>query len=425
MFNLQFSKMMKDIQWSFISVATASLAHLLLRIILGRELGPSGLGLYTLVFTIYTFGMQFAGFGIGIALTKYAAEHHNNLPLIKEFISSGIIGSVISGSMILVLTYLLSEFISLNLFHNSQMIFLLKITAFCFPFIAIQKTVLGALNGLGEIKLYSFVNIIQNLSIVIFSIFLVLIFNMGVKGAVIGFIVPTILVGIFSLIFTKDFFMIPSSFRTVLKELLYFGFYIVLTNSLGMINAQIDSLMVGHFMSATDVGLYSVAILFAEGLILIPDSVQTVTTPAIAKYYGKKDYPNIIKLIQNSVSKVFCITILFSLIFLLFGQIFIEIIFKKEYLPAYYPLLILLIGYSIYSPVLSVNGALSSVGRVNVMFKVSTVSILINILLNILLIPKYGILGAAISTSTALIFTAVFRLYFIDRYVNTKKLVLD
>ena len=46
MFNLKFSKNTKDIQWSFISLAIASFANLLLRIVLGKKLGPSGLGLY-------------------------------------------------------------------------------------------------------------------------------------------------------------------------------------------------------------------------------------------------------------------------------------------------------------------------------------------------------------------------------------------
>ena len=75
---LRLTKAMQDVQWAFISLAISSLVHFLLRVVLGRELGASGLGLYTLVFTIYMFGMQFAAFGIGAALTKYVAEHNEN-----------------------------------------------------------------------------------------------------------------------------------------------------------------------------------------------------------------------------------------------------------------------------------------------------------------------------------------------------------
>jgi O-antigen/teichoic acid export membrane protein len=46
---IMISKTMRDVQWSFIRLAISSAVHFLLRVVLGRELGASGLGLYTLV----------------------------------------------------------------------------------------------------------------------------------------------------------------------------------------------------------------------------------------------------------------------------------------------------------------------------------------------------------------------------------------
>ncbi|WP_440956279.1 flippase [Methanosarcina sp. Mfa9] len=410
--------MMRDVQWSFISLATASLSHLLLRIVLGKELGPSGLGLYTLVFTIYIFGMHFAAFGIGVALTKYLAEYDDDLLRIKGFVSCGLFGSIVSGSMMGVLMYLLSGIIAIQFFHSPEMVDLLKITAFCFPFIAMQKAVIGALNGLRKMKWFAIVNIAQHVSVMIVSIVLVVLLDMGVRGAVIGFVAPTIMVGVLSLIIVREYFSTKSaSISTVLKEVLWFGFYIVLANSIGMINVQIDSLMVGHFMSETDVGYYAVAIIFVEGLRLIPDSVQRITTPAIANYYGKQEYENIHGLMKNSMLKVLAITIFISFTLILLGQFLIEVLFKEEFLPAYYPLLILLVGYSVYAPILSISGAFAGIGKVALMSKLSFICAVMNTILNILLIPKYGITGAAIATSISLIFTASLKLYFIKLYI--------
>jgi len=419
MFNLKLSKTMKDVQWSFISLATASFSHLLLRIVLGRELGPSGLGLYTLVFTIYMFGMQFAAFGIGAALTKYIAQYHDDLPKIREFVTSGVLGSMVSGTMFGVILYLLSGIISIQLFHNPEMTELLKITAFCFPFIAMQKAVLGTLNGLRRMKFYAVVDIIQNVSVMVASLTLVIVLDMGVKGAALGYVMPTIVVGGLSLFLTRKYFSIKQVImRTVLMEMSWFGFYIVLANTIGLINIQIDSLMIGYFMNETEVGYYAVAIVFMQGMTLLPQAVQRVTTAAIANYYGKNDYGNIIKLIKRSVIIIFTINILISLILIFFGQFLIEIIFSIDFLPAYTPLLILLVGYFIYSPILSVNGTLPSIGKVTIMFKVSFICAVINTFLNILLIPVYGMAGAAIATSTALIFITVLRVYFIYRYTS-------
>ena len=409
---------MQDVQWSFISLAIASLVHLLLRVVLGRELGASGLGLYTLVFTIYMFGMQFAAFGIGAALTKYVAEHNENIKKVKEFVSSGVIGSFISGLTVGIILYLSSNAIAINFFHCSEMVYLLKITAFCFPFIALQKTALGTLNGLRKMNYFALLNIIQNVSVVALSVILVIVFKMNVTGAVFGFVLPTIVMGPLALVFIKDFFKVPSKlFNTVLRELSWFGVYVVLANSVGIINTQIDSLLIGHFMDETEVGYYAVAVVLIHGIILVPSAIQRVTTPAIAGYHGKNEYENIRKLIKKTMIKTFLVTILFSTLLVIVGRFLIGILFTEEFLPAYIPLLILLIGYSLYAPLISVGGVLSSIGKVNIVFRIDALCALMNTILNIILIPKFGIFGAASATSLSLIITVGINLVFLRKYI--------
>ncbi len=418
MFNLKLSKTMKDIQWSFISLATASIAHLLLRIVLGRELGPSGLGLYTLVFTIYMFGMQFAAFGIGAALTKYIAQYHDDQTKIREFVTAGIAGSLVSGTVMGILLYLFSDTISIQFFHIPEMTDLLKITAFCFPFIAMQKAVIGTLNGLRLMKLFAVVNIVQNMSVLVITVVLVLWLNMDVRGAVIGFVLSTLLVGLLSLAFVRDYFTTsPKLVHTVLKEISWFGFYVVLANSIGMVIIQIDSLLIGYFMNETEVGYYAVAIVFTHGITLLPQAVQRVTTPSIATYYGKRDFKSIRSLIRGTMIKMLLVTIAIAIILAFFGKTLIGIIFTEEYIPAYAPLLILLIGYSIYASFISVGTCLSSIGKVQIVFRISALCAILNTLLNIGLIPQFGLVGAASATSISLIFTTLINLYFMRRYI--------
>jgi stage V sporulation protein B len=422
MFNLKFSKNTKDIQWSFLSLTTSSFAHLLLRLVLSKELGPSGLGLYTLVFTIYMFGMQFAAFGIGSALTRYIAKYHDKPLKIKEFVTSGILGSLISGSVMGILLYLFSSIISNQLFHNPQMASLLRLTAFCFPFIAMQKAVIGTLNGLKEMKWYAIVNISQNVLVMVVSFVLVILLKLEIMGAVLGFVIPTIFIGFFSLTFTRNLFVRPTKFiNTVLKEISVFGFYVVLANSIGMINTQIDSLMIGYFMDETSVGYYAVATIFIQGVLLLPQAVQSVTTPSIAAYYGKGDFYNIQQIIKKTMFKIFAIVIFISFILAIFGKFLISLLFTEEFLPAYAPMLILLIGYSIYAAYSSVGGCLSSIGKVKIVFRIDAICACLNTLLNFTLIPRFGLIGAASATSISLIFTTLVNLYYIRRYSIGKK----
>lgn len=414
------NKTIRDIQWSFLSLATSSLAHLLLRMVLGKELGPKGLGTYTLVFTIYMFGMQFAAFGYGSALTNYIAKYKNDTSKIKEYISSGVIGSIASGSIMGILLYSLSEFISTNFFHIPEMVALLKITAVCFPFIAIQKATTGSLNGFRKMNHFAMVNILQNTLILLISILLVFFFKMQVTGAVIGFVVPTVVVGVVSLLYIRKSFFFPSRLvlSSVLREITWFGFYVVLGNSVSMINTQIDSLLIGRFMSETDVGYYATAVIIMQSLTLLPSAVQTVTNPAISTYYGKREYSKIKELVKNTMLKIFAIEFVFLLFLAIFGKYILIIVFSEEFTPAYTPMLILSIGYLMYSPWSSVGTVFASIGKVNLSFKLNGLCAMLNTILNLLLIPKFGLIGAASATTFSLTVTFVVNLYFTKKYIT-------
>lgn len=418
MFSIKTSKTMIDLQWSFISFAASSFVHLFLRILLGKELGPSGLGTYTLVFTIFSFGMIFAAFGIEAALTKCIAEFEDDLPRVSGFVFSGIIGSFISGLTMGIVLYLLSSVISIRFFHNPEMVPLLKITSLCFPFISIQKSITGALNGFQQMKFFAFVNIVQNVSTFFVSILLVFLYKMGVIGAVYGFVIPTIFIGIFLAPYIKKFATKDSSLiDECLKQVYYFGFFTLLANSISMINTQIDTLLIGHFLNEADVGYYAVGVIIIQGITLMPNSIQRITTPTIAKHYAKKDYLNIKKLVENTMIKTFLLTIFLALLLVILGKQLITILFTESFLPSYLPLIILSIGYSIYSPWISIGTFFSSIGKVNIAFKINAICAILNTILNLVLIPKFGLIGAASATSISLIFILVLNLWTMRRYL--------
>lgn len=395
------SKAMIDVQWAFISIATASLAHFILRIVLGRELGPEGLGVYTLAFTIYLFGMQFAAFGIGSALTKYVAEFLEDKVAIRNYVSSGMTSSIITGGLMGVVLFLLAPYIAISFFHVPELEPLIQLTAVCYPFIAIQKAVLGTLNGFRRMNLYALLNIIQNVTVVAVSITLVLLFEMGVMGAVIGFVGPTILVSALCPVLIHDCIGLDASLwdTAALRATTVFGFYVVLGNSISFLNTQVDSIMIGYYLNPAEVGIYAVAVLLAQTLTLIPSAVQRVTAPVTATLYGKGDIGAIRKIISSTMKKAFLVSAATALVIVIFGQFFISLFFTAEFLPAYVPLLVLLVGHTIFAPFMAIGSTLASIGKVNVPFRIHSICGVLNVVLNILLIPLFGIAGAAASTT--------------------------
>jgi stage V sporulation protein B len=394
-----------DVQWALLSIVTASLAHFILRIVLGRELGADGLGVYTLAFTIYLFGMQFAAFGIGAALMKYVAEFLEDHYTVRTYVSSGIISSFITGTVMGFLLFVLAPYIAISFFNIPELEGLIKLIALCYPFIAVQKAVIGTLNGFRRMHIYALLNIIQNISVVAASVALVSLFGMGVFGAVIGLIVPTILIGILCPVLIREWIWLGKSLWDipVLRATTTFGFYVVLGNSIGYLNTQIDSILIGYYLNPTEVGIYAVAVLLAQILTLIPSAVQRVTAPATATLYGKGDIEGVRHLFYSTLKKSFLVSVVSAVFIAIFGPYIINFLFTEEFLGAYIPLLILLLGYTLGASFAAVGATLSSIGKVHIPFRISAVCVVLNVVMNIMLIPIFGINGAAIATAATMV----------------------
>ncbi len=413
---------MVDVQWAFISIVTTSLAHFILRIILGKELGAEGLGLYTLAFTIYLFGMQFAAFGIGVALTKYVAEFIEDVSSIRNYVSSGMSSSIITGTIMGVLLYFLAPYIAISLFDAPELALYIKLAAVCYPFIAIQKAVLGTLNGFRKMHLFALLNIIQNFLAVVVSITLVLLFGMGVFGAVIGFVAPTVLIGILCPVLIRQWIGFDASLWNVsiIWQTTVFGLYIVLGNSVAFLNTQVDSILIGYYLNPTEVGIYAVAVLLAQTLTLIPNAVQQVTGPVITRLYAKGDLIGVRKIVFSTVKRSFLVSVAMAGLIGIFGKLLITLLFTAEFLLAYIPLLILLVGKSLYTPIMAVGFTLAGIGKVTVRFYIAAACGVLNILLNIFLIPSAGITGAAIATTIALIVNCGVTMTAINHYLQIR-----
>ncbi len=420
------SKAVVDVQWAFVSIATASLAHFLLRMILGRELGAEGLGAYTLAFTIYLLGMQFAAFGIGSAMTKYVAEYLEDRAAIRNYVSSGMTSSIITGVLMGLVLFLMAPFIANSFFNVPELTDPIRLTALCYPFMAVQKAVLGTLNGFRRMRSIAFLEVVQNVTVVAMSAALVLAFGMGVTGAVIGFVVPTIAISAVCPLLIRDcvgrrdcLWNVPA-----LRATTAFGFYVVLGNSIGFLNTQVDNILIGFYMSPSDVGIYAVAVLFATTFTLIPSAVQRVTAPATATLYGKGDMEGIRRLFYSTLKKSLLVSGATAIVMVICAPYLIPLLFTEAFAESYVPLLVLLIGYPISASFGAVGATLSSIGRVQIPFRIGAVCVVLNIVLNILLIPPLGINGAALATSIAMLANFVITLKVIGNYLGDRRLAV-
>ena len=182
------------------------------------------------------------------------------------------------------------------------------------------------------------------------------------------------------------------------------------------INERIDIIMITKHLTASDVAVYNVAYKFAAfsafGLVII----NSVMVPLIARHFNSSEKAiNLESLIKPNIRKALFISSIIAIILIVFGKHLLSLFGKdtENYSIGYISMIILIFGQII-------NVAIGSVGYILTMAKLEKCaiisiisSIIINVTLNYLLLPIYGIEGAAISTAFSMIVWNVLMLIFV------------
>jgi len=410
----------RDVALSFINLAAVTLTGFILRIFLARYLGADDLGLYTLTYSVYSFAILFSAFGIGAALTKYVAEFKGDTARIKLLVSSGIITVPAIGCAVALIVYASSNAIA-GLLDMPDLGKLLHTVAFIFPFAALQMAALGFLNGLRRMRLFALINIGCSVLTIILTVALVL-WGHGLVGAIVALVLSAVLAGLFSLFSIRKSLVKPKleQYAPVIKLLLAFGVYLILTSSLDLVTQYTDIFMIGYYMTETDVGYYSAAITLSIAMLIIPRAVAMITNPTMSAYWGKGEVSKIEDLVNRIMKYAAGLLIPLGFVAAFLAEPIITLIFGKEFTPAVLPLQILLIRTVCGGIPASVGTALSSTAYINILFRLSAALAVLNMILNLLLIPRWGIDGAAIATTLSGLTGVVLTLYYMQRLIGIK-----
>ena len=180
---------------------------------------------------------------------------------------------------------------------------------------------------------------------------------------------------------------------------------------------SIDIIILTIYEGFESIAYYSVAVKLATATALALMSVNIVIAPKIAEIYSTNDFNKLNKLINDSARIIFIISVPILIILFIFSD-FVLSLFGENYVLAREALLLLLAGQFFSS--LCGPGAiyLNMTGKQKKLNTILILGLVINIILNLVLIPIYGIEGAAAATLISMIFwnsLIVTVIYRIDR----------
>jgi O-antigen/teichoic acid export membrane protein len=380
---------------------------LVISIVLGRYLGAEDLGLYKMTYTFYGIALLTGALGIPSVVIKYTAELKGNPEKLNQMISSAVITSLALGLAFSIVFYSLSGMIA-GAFHMPPLEGLLKILSPIFPFVLTGSALFGLLNGLREMKIYALASIFQ--SAVLLTVTLILIYmGLGVEGAILGLVTSAsaaclLLAGVC----IRFYRLTLEGYLENARNLLDFGIKMFGANLVGTLNSQIDTLFVGYFLPASSVGYYGAAVNLSRFFWLVPQALQTISYPATSEYWSRRNRASLERMVDKSMRYSALILFPVGLGVALFAGEVVALIYGPDFSSSKLPLQVLLAGTLVYGVTCtSIGGTLAGVNRPDLSLKAAAASALVNTLLNLILIPKLGLIGASLAMTISLLVSAL------------------
>jgi len=150
--------------------------------------------------------------------------------------------------------------------------------------------------------------------------------------------------------------------------------------------------MVNIFLNPWAVGLYSVAVAFSERTWLISQAAGTVLFPKVSSEINEERLKRFTPLVCRNI---LFISFLVALLLFFLSRWLVILFYSKAYLESVFPFQILLIGTVALSGHRIMTNHLAASGKPMVNTYIAALALIANILLNIVLIPQFGIAGAA------------------------------
>ena len=174
-----------------------------------------------------------------------------------------------------------------------------------------------------------------------------------------------------------------------------------------VISAHTDVLMLGLFVSAEDVGIYRIAVQ-AASLVAFPISAMNmVIAPFVSHLFACSDMSRLQRMVTSAAIFCFVSAGSIALVFVVFGGEILALVFGEAFRASYLPMAILCVGQIFVVTLGSLVTIANMSGHERETAKIMAIGAALNVVLNLLLIPPFGVVGAATATVASL---AVWRL---------------
>ena len=382
--------------------------------ILTRIFSVSDYGLLSLVTTTVLVMIAVAKMGFPNAIVRFYAEFKTEESRLTKFYSTMFQSSVIIATIVTILFVIVLQLLPEN-FLNSRYNLLFSLAAILILTRSVYSILISFLRAEQKTKLYNLFAIFNKYGSLACSLFFVFFFFGGLYGFFIGQVIASAFMLLLLLVFYRGRIKIGLDFFCLdqLKKVLSFGLPLFLVELGHLIFSYVDRYMIQYYLGPEALGLYS------AGYNLSNYVVEAIIYPI--NYAMMPIYMNIFVNQGELQTKKF-LTKLFSYFLLVVlpaifgfvgvGRNLISLLATSKYVEVSQVLPYIVFGRAIYACAIIISAGLYINKKTKMVSYVMSGTCVINIILNVIFIPRLGILGAALATLISFFLYTVILTYF-------------
>lgn len=378
-----------------------------------RYLSKSDYGAFAYVMSLASLGASLAVFGLDKTITRFIPiyqEKGNYQKLFGAIIM--MIAAIISlGSLLVLLVFGLQSWIASSFIHDELALKLLLLLIFLSPIDAFDSLLVGMLAIFASPKAIFFRRHVLGPGLKLLVIILLILLHSNVYFLAAGYVIAdvfgaVIYTGILLHDLRKQGLAKHFNFRTLefpLKEVFGFTAPLFTTNIVYLVRSQLVIVMLEYFRSTLDVAAYRAVQPVADLNTTVIQSFAFLFMPMMARMFAKKDQAGIDDLYWHSAIWITVITFPIFLVTFSLAQPLTVLLFGQRYAQSGTIMALLAIGYY-FNAALGFNAdTLRIYGKLGYTVAIDFLAMLLSVGLTLLLIPRFGAIGAALGTCGTLI----------------------
>src|SRR6266550_2014690 len=385
------------------TVFTAAAGYLF-KIYLARVLGAEALCIYALGMTIVGFLAVFNGLGLPQAAVRFVSTYFatGKTELLGAFLIRGSLLLLFSNLIAGVALLLIGPWISIHFYHAPA----LKMYLWLFALIML----LGSLNTFFGQVLAGYKDVARRTVITNFiGSPLMMMLTLGLIGlgmGLWGYIFAQVVSGVVVLMLLVAMVrrLTPKSARSfsaghpLEKQVISFCAAVFGMESLSFLMSQADKVLIGFYLGAREVGIYAVAAALVTFVPIILQSVNQIFSPTIADLHARGEHELLGRMFQTLTKWILGLTFPLAAVMMIFAPALMRI-FGHDFAAGWPILVIGTAGQLVNCAVGSVGFLLLMSGHQKRLIRIQAFMAVVMLMLNVLLIPRWGIVGAAVAAA--------------------------